>query len=144
MLINYLYIFLFFLKILFIHERQSERERQRHRQREKQAPCREPNVGLDPGSPGSLGPKAGAQPLSHPGVPWNSSLLQVWRPSLEAGGGGHSKRKTLGLDLHWRWHWLMYFSSSVNWIEVFKRFIKVAEKVLNKGIETCIIPSPCF
>uniref|UniRef100_A0A8C0JPD6 Dynein axonemal assembly factor 9 n=1 Tax=Canis lupus dingo TaxID=286419 RepID=A0A8C0JPD6_CANLU len=28
-------------------------ERQRHRQREKQAPCREPSVGLDPGSPGS-------------------------------------------------------------------------------------------
>ena len=25
----------------------------RHRQREKQAPCREPDVGLDPRSPGS-------------------------------------------------------------------------------------------
>ena len=34
-------------------ERERERERQRHRQREKQVPCREPNVGLDPGSPGS-------------------------------------------------------------------------------------------
>ena len=34
-------------------ERERERERQRHRQREKQTPCREPNVGLDPGSPGS-------------------------------------------------------------------------------------------
>ena len=40
-------------KYLFIHERQRERERQRHRQREKQAPCREPDTGLDPGSPGS-------------------------------------------------------------------------------------------
>ena len=41
----------------------------RHRQREKQAPCREPNVGLDPGSPGSRPrPKAGAKPLSHPDV----------------------------------------------------------------------------
>ena len=29
------------------------RERQRHRQREKQAPCREPDMGLDPRSPGS-------------------------------------------------------------------------------------------
>ena len=29
-------------------------ERQRHRQREKQAPCREPDVGLDPGDPGSI------------------------------------------------------------------------------------------
>ena len=33
--------------------RERERERQRHRQREKQAPGREPNVGLDPGSPRS-------------------------------------------------------------------------------------------
>ena len=28
----------------------THRERQRHRQREKQAPCREPDVGLDPES----------------------------------------------------------------------------------------------
>ena len=49
-----------------------QREKPRHRQREKQAPCREPDVGLDPGSPGSLpGPKAGAQMLSHPGIPNN-------------------------------------------------------------------------
>ena len=46
------------------------KERQRHWQREMQAPCRKPDVGLDPGTPGSRpGPKAGAQPLSHPGVP---------------------------------------------------------------------------
>ena len=52
--------FFFFLRFyLFIHERYIERERRRHRQREKQAPCREPDVGLDPGSPGSCpGPKA--------------------------------------------------------------------------------------
>ena len=34
-------------------ERERERERQRHRQREKQAPCREPDLGLDPRSLGS-------------------------------------------------------------------------------------------
>ena len=35
-------------------EKDRERERQRPRQREKkQAPCRGPNVGLDPGTPGS-------------------------------------------------------------------------------------------
>ena len=48
------------------------REREaRHRQREeKQAPCKEPDVGLDPGNPGSGSePKADAQLLSHPGVP---------------------------------------------------------------------------
>ena len=36
-----------------------------YRQREKQAPCRESDVGLHPGL------KAGAQLLSHPGIPSN-------------------------------------------------------------------------
>ena len=51
--------------------RDTERERQRHRQREKQAPCKEPDLGLDSRSPGSRPePKAGAlKPMSHPGVP---------------------------------------------------------------------------
>ena len=49
--------------------RDTERERQIHRQREKQAPCKEPNVGLDLGTPGFYpGPKAGATPLSYPGI----------------------------------------------------------------------------
>ena len=40
------------------------------RQREKQAPCREPHVGLHSRTPGSRpGPKGGAKPLSNPGVP---------------------------------------------------------------------------
>ena len=52
-----------------------KRERQRHRQREMEAPCRDPNVGLDLGSPGShTGPKAGTNPLSHPGFPVNLNL----------------------------------------------------------------------
>ena len=58
---------------LFIHERQRERKTEREReaeQREKQAPCREPNVGLDPRTPGSRpGPKAGTKLLNHPGIP---------------------------------------------------------------------------
>ena len=49
-----------------------ERERQSHRQREKQAPCRESDVGLNPGTPGSgPGLKAGTKPLSYPGIPVN-------------------------------------------------------------------------
>ena len=37
--------------------------------REKQAPCKEPNVGLHPRTPGSHPEqKANAQPLSHPDV----------------------------------------------------------------------------
>ena len=55
--------------------RDTHTERQRHRQRENQAPCREPHVGFDPGTPGSHpGPKADTQPLSHPGVPVPSHL----------------------------------------------------------------------
>ena len=43
-----------------MRETHTERERHRHRQREKQAPRREPDVGLDPGFPGSHpGLKAG-------------------------------------------------------------------------------------
>ena len=45
------YFFIFFNIYLFMKD--TERERRRHRQREKQAPCREPNAGLDPGCPGS-------------------------------------------------------------------------------------------
>ena len=65
------FVYFYFFKIfyLFIHERHRESGRQRHRQREKQAPCRELDMGLDPGTPGSCpGPKAGAKPLSHPGI----------------------------------------------------------------------------
>ena len=41
---------------------------QRHEQREKQAPRREPNVGLNPVTPGSYpGPKAGSNLLSFQG-----------------------------------------------------------------------------
>ena len=47
-------LFLFFLRLyLFTHERRRGWAGQRYRQREKQAPCREPDVGLDPESPGS-------------------------------------------------------------------------------------------
>ena len=46
-----IYLLPFYFDILFIHERLTERER--HGQREKQAPRREPDAGLDPGSPGS-------------------------------------------------------------------------------------------
>ena len=53
------------------------REKERERQREKQAPCREPDVGLDPWTPGSCpGLKAGAKPLSHPGIPGGDIITE--------------------------------------------------------------------
>ena len=47
---------------------------------ERQAPCREPSVGLDldPVSPESCpGPKADAKLLSHPGIPMLMILLSL-------------------------------------------------------------------
>ena len=47
-------LFLFVLKdFINLFMKDTQRERQRHRQREKQASCREPDVGLDPRTPGS-------------------------------------------------------------------------------------------
>ena len=58
--------------------RDTQRERQRHRQREKQAPCRDPNAGLDPRTLGSRPePKADAHPLSHPDAPSESKFMLI-------------------------------------------------------------------
>ena len=44
----------------------------------KQALCREPDGGLDPGTPGLCpGPKAGTKLLSHPGIPQSGLLENV-------------------------------------------------------------------
>ena len=66
---------LFFFKILFIYLFMRDiGKRQIHRQ----APLRAPDIGLDPGTPGSRpGPKADAQPLSHPGVPQETLLSTI-------------------------------------------------------------------
>ena len=59
---------------------QGEREREAETQAEGEAGSmhREPDVGFDPGSPGSRpGPKAGAKPLRHPGIPGCFSLILV-------------------------------------------------------------------
>ena len=73
-----LFFYFFFKRFyLFIPERPTEREAKTQAEREKQAPCREPNVGLDPGTSGSCpGPKAGAKPLSHPRV--LEDLIFLW------------------------------------------------------------------
>ena len=63
-----------FLKIqyLFINEkhRERERERQRHRAEGEAGSCRELDVGLDPGFPGSRpGLEVALNPLSQQGCP---------------------------------------------------------------------------
>ena len=57
--------------------------RQRYRQREKQAARREPDVGLNPRTPGSQPePKADTQPLSHPGAPRMTSFSNTFLDNL--------------------------------------------------------------
>ena len=49
---------------------QGEREAETQAEGEAGSMHQEPDVGFDPGSPGSRpGPKAGAKPLRHPGIP---------------------------------------------------------------------------
>ena len=58
----------------------TEREREAETQAEGEAGSmhQEPDVGFDPGSPGSRpGPKAGAKPLRHPGIPRYSFLSNL-------------------------------------------------------------------
>ena len=45
-------LFSFFKDFIYLFI-ETQRERQKHRSREKPAPCREPDMGLDPRSPGS-------------------------------------------------------------------------------------------
>ena len=63
----------------------TEREREAETQAEGEAGSmhREPDVGLDPGSTGSCpGPKAGAKPLRHPGIPHPLILKYSSTPKL--------------------------------------------------------------
>ena len=53
-----------------------QREAETQAEGEASSMHREPDVGFDPGSPGSRpGPKAGAKPLRHPGIPPPSFLI---------------------------------------------------------------------
>ena len=75
---------------MIVTEREREREREAETQAEGDAGSmhREPNVGFDPGSPGSRpGPKAGAKPLCHPGIPGPPMFLTgfstIFLPSFD-------------------------------------------------------------
>ena len=67
---------------MIVIQREREREREAETQAEGEAGSmhRESDVGFDPGSPGSHpGPKAGAKPLSHPGIPTTAIIINEER-----------------------------------------------------------------
>ena len=79
------------------------RDTERQRQGRKQAPCGEPDAGLDPGTPGSQPePKADAQPLSHPGVPTHFIYMFLLSPPWEEALVDHftEQRNLKGLSDH--------------------------------------------
>ena len=61
----------FFLRFIYLFiQREQEREAETQAEGEAGSMHRKPDVGFYPGSPGSRpGPKAGAKPLRHPGIP---------------------------------------------------------------------------
>ena len=66
-----------------------EREREAETQAEGEAGSMhwEPDMGFDPGSPGSCpGPKAGAKPLRHPGIPQSLFCNDMEAPFLRSPG----------------------------------------------------------
>ena len=68
---------------LFLRDREREREAETQAEGETGSMHQEPDVGLDPGSPGSRpGPKAGAKRLRHPGIPdsiiFNLTFSLTW------------------------------------------------------------------
>ena len=73
--------------------------RDTERQREKQAPYREPDAGLDPKTPGSCPGKAGAQPLSRPGVPQEDDLDVT---PMKMGVGGKEQRSLSLTSFTWQ------------------------------------------
>ena len=69
----FFFVCLFFKDFIYLFMRDTEREREREAETQEEGEagsCREPDVGLDPRTPGSgPGPKAGTKLLSHPGIP---------------------------------------------------------------------------
>ena len=76
-------------------------ERGRDRQREKQAPCREPDVGLSPRTPESWPePKAEAQSLNHPSAPSRLFLIALDDSSKLCSGVMREEKKEQSLSFH--------------------------------------------
>ena len=66
---------------MIVTERERERERDAETQAEGEAGSmhREPDLGFDPGSPGSRpGPKAGTKLLRHPGIPCSNYYSELF------------------------------------------------------------------
>ena len=70
---------------MIVTEREREGEAETQAEGEAGSMHREPDVGFEPGSPGSHpGPKAGAKPLRHPGIPIYQILTSIFIPCVSS------------------------------------------------------------
>ena len=68
---------------MIVTQREREREAETQAEGEAGSMHREPDLGFDPRSPGSCpGPKAGAKPLRHPGIPALHVNTDFWLDPL--------------------------------------------------------------
>ena len=74
---------------------------------------REPDVGFDPGSPGSRpGPKAGTKPLRHPGIPTPMFIAECPQyPNCRRSHGVHRK---MNIKKMWFMYTMEYYSAIRN------------------------------
>ena len=72
------FVFVFVFKDFYLFIRGERGQAETQAEGEAGSMHREPDVGFDPGSAGSRpGPKAGAKPLRHPGIPDFCTLIRV-------------------------------------------------------------------
>ena len=79
-------LYYFFKDFIYLLMRHTERERQRHGQREKQAPRREPYMGLDPGLQDHTPGCRRRQTTVPPGLPFSVALKITYKTNTGAPG----------------------------------------------------------
>ena len=124
---------------MIVTHRERERERERQTQAEGEAGSmhREPDVGFDPGSPGSRpGPKAGAKPLLHPGIPLliNINPICNWKMAEGWEWGKLTRQETtyVGEDVE-RGEPSCTVGGNVNWCSHSENCVEVPQRVKNRA-----------
>ena len=91
---------------MIVTERERGREAETQAEGEAGSMHREPDVGFDAGSPGSRpGPKAGAKPLRHPGIP----IYYLFEREREGVWGRGGRRRGREILFFLPFYFLLFF-----------------------------------